>query len=173
MRKLGHRIQDAITLARPNLQDSGLVGKLVGMVSQNILVQRSLLNFLSHTCTPSIVPHCLLSFWRTTSRSYTRCWKATAKDKVTYSQTWISPLTCSRRLMLAKALRYYIPCDTKQLPQSPHCLPIPIPYPYPYPGQIIPSQLPFHSIRKIPLVVQRISLLFNGIEIAESQHMIK
>ena len=146
MRKLGYRIQDAITLARPNLQDSGLVRKLVGMVSQNILVQRSLLNFLSHTCTPSIV-------------------------LLTYSQTWISPLTCSRRPMLAKALRYYIPCDTKQLPQSPHYLPIPIPYPYP--GQIIPSQLPFHSIRKITLVVQRISLLFNGIEIAESQHMAK
>ena len=113
LRKLGHRIQDAITLARPNLQDSGLVGKLVGMLSQNILVQRSLLNFLSHTCTPSIVPHCLLSFWRMMSSMYAQCWTGTAKDKVICWKRWIPPLKFSRRLMLAKGPRY-MSRDTKQ-----------------------------------------------------------
>ena len=34
-RQFGYRIQATITLARPNLQESGLVGRLVGMVSQN------------------------------------------------------------------------------------------------------------------------------------------
>ena len=34
LRKLGFRIHAAITLARPHLEKKGLVGRIVGMVSQ-------------------------------------------------------------------------------------------------------------------------------------------
>ena len=38
LRKLGFRIHAAITLARPHLEKKGLVGRIVGMVSQSTQV---------------------------------------------------------------------------------------------------------------------------------------
>ena len=66
----------------------------------------------THTCVPSIVHPCLLSFWRMMSSLCAQCWTGTAKDKVTCWKRWIMPLNSSRRLMLAKAPRY-MSCDTK------------------------------------------------------------